>query len=545
MKRVTGIFLLMVMLIAGCKKEAKQVRRPNILFAISDDQSWLHTSFAGCRFINTPAFDRVAKEGVYFSSCYAGSPGCAPSRSSIVTGRYHWQNEQSGQHASSWMKKSVPFIDLLGQNGYATGRTGKGVDPFQYARDERDSLWRKTNAGGIAYSNIRLKNGGENEEGYAAGISQTDYFENFRYFMEHVRGERPFFFWYGAHEPHRVYEKDSWKRMGKDLNDVDVPAFLPDNDLIRGDLLDYAVEIEWFDKHLMRMLNYLETAGELDNTIVIVTGDNGMPFPRAKANAYEYGVHVPLAVRYPRAFPGGRKVDDPVSFIDLAPTIFEITGVSPEGMLPVTGKSFLNILKSNRKGKVDPSREFVMAGRERHSSSRYKNLGYPQRVIRKGDFLYVWNIKPCRWPAGAPQKYDPDHPDVLLPMYGLDKNEKYIPDAAFMDIDDCPSKTFIIEKHAEETVAPFFDLAVEKRPETELFNVVADPYCLEDLSGKPEYAAVENDFKETMMRELTRTRDPRVTGPDTEIFDSYKRYSRIRKFPPPEQTNECGNETMR
>lgn len=127
--------------LSECSNQEQEVLpiRPNILFAISDDQSYVHTGFAGSRFINTPAFDRVAKEGVYFTNCIAGSPGCAPSRSSIVTGRHHWQNEQSGQHASSWMKKHVPFVDLLAANGYATGRTGKGVSPFQYARNENDS----------------------------------------------------------------------------------------------------------------------------------------------------------------------------------------------------------------------------------------------------------------------------------------------------------------------------------------------------------------------------------------------------------------------
>ncbi len=97
--------------------------RPNILFAISDDQSFPHTSFAGCGFVATPAFDRVARTGVYFANCMAGSPGCAPSRSSIVTGRYHWQNEQAGQHASGWLKKYVPFVDVLAAGGYYVGKS--------------------------------------------------------------------------------------------------------------------------------------------------------------------------------------------------------------------------------------------------------------------------------------------------------------------------------------------------------------------------------------------------------------------------------------
>ncbi|MCK4748182.1 MAG: sulfatase [Bacteroidales bacterium] len=374
MKKHIGILFVssLLVLCLGCKdkKQSQENKRPNILFAISDDQSFAHTSFSGCGFVNTPAFDRVAREGVFFTNCVAGSPGCAPSRSSIVTGRYHWQNESSGQHASPWLAKYIPFVDLLDKNGYATGLTAKGVSPFRYARNENDSLWREENAAGVTHSEITYKKGSDTDERTAGGIFSMNYFENFKYFMEEVRGDKPFFFWYGAKEPHRGYEKGSWKRQGKKLEEVEVPGFFPDNDEIRGDLLDYAVEIEWFDLHLQRMLEYLEEIGELENTIVIVTGDNGMPFPRAKANCFEYGVHVPFAVRFPKNFPGGRIVDDPVSFIDLAPTILEITGTSREGMLPITGKSFLSTLRSKKQGIVNESNEYALAGRERHSSSR-------------------------------------------------------------------------------------------------------------------------------------------------------------------------------
>ncbi|WP_422081172.1 sulfatase [Ulvibacterium sp.] len=528
-----NLLVLSIALLIGCKQKPPEYKRPNILFAISDDQSFQHTSFGGCNYVNTPAFDKVAREGIYFSNCYAGSPGCAPSRSSIVTGRYHWQNEQSGQHASSWMKKYVPFIDLLESNGYATGRTGKGVTPFYYAQGEKDSLWRKGDAAGKSYSNISYSN--TNDERFAKGIRNLNYFENFRYFMDSIRQDKPFFFWYGASEPHRHYEKGSWKRMGKKLDDVEVvPGFLPDTDEIRGDLLDYAVEIEWFDLHLQHMLNYLDSIGELDNTIVMVTSDNGMPFPRAKANCFGYGTHVPFAVRYPKGFPGGRVVDDPVSFIDIAPTLLELTGSGTAGMLPISGRSILSILQGRKQGTVAETREFVLAGRERHSSSRYLNWGYPQRMIRSEDFIYIWNIKPERWPAGAPQRFHPNDSTQLLPVYGLDENGKYIDQGAFTDIDDCPSKTYIIENYTDPKISRYFELAHGKRPEFELYNVVDDPYCLNNLVGHKDYASLETKLKEKLLEELKTTNDPRVVGPDTEIFDSYKRYSKIRKFPKPE-----------
>ena len=532
-RRILSISVIILLIVASSCTSTTELQRPNILFAISDDQSFAHTSFSGCTFVNTPAFDRVAREGVFFSNCYAGSPGCAPSRSTIVTGRYHWQNEQSGQHASSWMKKYVPFIDLLEANGYVTGRTGKGVDPFQYARDENDSLWRATNAGGIEHSSINYDKNSGNDERTAGGISSTNYFENFKYFMEEVRGDQPFFFWYGAREPHRGYEQDSWKRNNKQLEKVMVPGFFPDNGIIRGDMLDYAVEIEWFDLHLQRMLNYLEEIGELENTIVIVTSDNGMPFPRAKANGYEFGVHVPFSVSYPKDFPGGRIVNDPVSFADIAPTILEITGTSEEGMLPISGKSMVQILISEKEDIVDPDKKYVFAGRERHSSSRYLNWGYPMRIIRSKDYVLIWNMKPERWPAGAPQRINPKNPDELLPIYGINEEGKQVSDWAYTDIDGSPSKAFIIEHRDDEEIHPYFELAVAKRPEFELYDVQNDPDCLNNLFGHEEFQQIADEMKEALMQELKRSGDPRIVGPDKEVFDSYIRYSPMREFPPP------------
>jgi uncharacterized sulfatase len=281
------------------------------------------------------------------------------------------------------------------------------------------------------------------------------------------------------------------------------------------------------------MLTYLEEIGELQNTIVIVTSDNGMPFPRAKANSYEYGVHVPFAVRYPKDFPGGRKVDDPVSFADLAPTILELTGTSPEGMLPISGRSILNILRSEKQGIVDETKKYIYAGRERHSCSRYLNWGYPQRVIRSKDFLLIWNLIPERWPAGAPQRLKPGTTDQLYPMFGLDESGKQVSEWAFTDIDGSPTKAFIIEHHDEEAFNSYFNLATGKRPEFELFHAQNDPYCLNNLAGDPEYREVEAEMKATLLDELKKSEDPRIVGPDKEVFDSYQRYSPMREFPDP------------
>ena len=415
----------------------------------------------------------------------------------------------------------------MAANGYAIGRTEKGVGPFQYARDENDSLWRVEDAAGPAYDMFEYDK--SNDERFASGIRKTNYAENFKYFLDSVRGDQPFFYWYGCKEPHLKYEQGSWKRRGKKLEDVEVPAFLPDNPVIRGDLLDYAVEIEWFDLHLQRMLEYLEEIGELDNTIVIVTSDNGMPFPRAKANCYDYGNHVPMAIRYPKAIKGGRISETLISFIDLAPTILEVTQTTPKNMQPITGNSIWELLTSGR----EDEEKVVFAGRERHSSSRYMNWGYPQRSVRKGDYLYIWNAESDRWPAGAPQGLNSETGD-LNPIFDLSENEEEIAKDVLSDIGPTPTKRFIAKNYSDHEIQEFLLLAAEKRPEFELYNVSKDMACVNNLAGSDIYAEIENDLKETLFNELKSTEDYRVRKEGYGTFDTYKRYSPMRYFPEPD-----------
>lgn len=506
-------------------------QQPNVLFVISDDQSFAHTSYAGCTFVNTPAFDRIAHEGCYFPNAYAASPGCAPSRSAIVTGRYPWQNEQAGQHGSFWPKKYISFIDLLKNSGYDVGRTGKGVDPFQYAENESDTLFRYRNAAGTAGADIKYQKG---DAIPAKGISKTNYAAEFENFVEQSKNQnKPFFFWYGSHEPHRGYEKDSWIKQHKQLSAAKVPFFLPDVDLVRGDLLDYSVEIEWFDTHLDKMISYLKEIGEYDNTIIMVTSDNGMPFPRAKANCYEYGIHVPLAIKFAKGTSFNKRIyEGNVSLAQMAPTILELCGVSAEGMLPMSNISLLAQLKGEVKEQA------VFSSRERHSSSRYQNWGYPQRAIVDDDLLLIWNMKPERWPAGAPQRYASKDTTLLLNMYSLDEKGKYTQDEIFADVDGSPSKTYLIENHNDRAVVPFFIMAFDFRPEFELYDLKADPGCVKNLQGNAAYNSAFTKLFTALVKELVKTNDPRLGDKNPEVFDSYPRFMAMKYFPRPSANEE-------
>ena len=252
------------------------------------------------------------------------------------------------------------------------------------------------------------------------GISNTDYAANFADFLDDRPEDQPFCFWLGTREPHRGYGKDNWKLDGRDLSKVTVPSYYPDNEIIRGDLADYAIEVEWYDKHIGRALEHLENRGLLDNTLVIATSDHGMPFPRVKGQIYEDGFHVPLAARWGKNILPGRTVTDFVTFPDLAPTLMEVAGLEPDQQM--TGRSFLKQLLAEQSGRVDPARDHTLLGKERHDIGRTDgdllSVGYPARAIRTDDYLYVRNFEPNRWPVGNPE-------------FG------------FMNCDGSPTKTFL------------------------------------------------------------------------------------------------------
>jgi uncharacterized sulfatase len=477
---------------------AAQNSRPNILIAISDDQSYAHTSAAGYKAVRTPAFDRVAREGILFRNGFAASPGCSPSRAALLTGRHPWQIEEAGTHLSSFPTKYVVFPDLLEAEGYAVGYTGKGWGPGN-ARVSG----RKRNPAGPEFRQRKLTPP-------FTGISNNDYAGNFQDFLAQRQKGQPFCFWYGAREPHRDYEKGSGLKSGKRLEDVVVPPFLPDTPEVRSDILDYCVEIEWFDSQLDRMLKLLEAAEELESTLVIVTADNGMPFPRAKANCYEYGIHMPLAIRWGARVSGGRTVDDLVGFVDLTATILEAAGAKPPTNYPISGRSIMNILGSTKQGLVDPTRNVAWAARERHSSSRYNNWGYPQRALRTSQFLYIRNFEP----DGS-----------LGSMHG-----------AYYDIDFGPSRDLLIHNYDDPVLGRFLQLAVAKRPAEELFDITKDPGCLKDLAEDPSFDKTKQELSRQLMQYLEKTGDPRALAHGA-IWETYRRYSNIRKFPSPGEAN--------
>jgi N-sulfoglucosamine sulfohydrolase len=479
-------FLILPLLAAATFSQAAEVPRPNILFAIADDWG-RHAGAYGTKWVQTPAFDRVAKNGILFQRAYTPNAKCAPSRACILTGRNSWQLKEAANHICYFPPEFKGWAEALTEQGWFMGHTNKGWGPGV----ANDAAGKPRAMTGKAFNNRKAQPPTDE-------ISTNDYAGNFNDFLEAAPKEKPWCFWYGAVEPHRGYEFGSGvAKGGKKLTDIDhVPAFWPDNETVRNDMLDYAFEIEHFDRHLGRMLDELAKRGQLENTLVIVTSDHGMPFPRSKGNAYELSNHVPLAAMWPKGISApGRAEAGFVSFVDLAPTLIEVAGLTWQqtGMAPAAGSSLVPIFQQTKA--LPQDRDSVLIGKERTDIGRPHDAGYPVRAIIKGDKVYVRNFENTRWPVGNPE-------------------------TGYLDCDAGATKTFILDAHRKNAQDPSWALCFGMRPTEEFYDLATDPDCLQNLAAKPEQAANMKALREEMEAKLRAQEDPRMFGKGN-IFDAY------------------------
>jgi len=465
--------------------------RPNILFCISDDQSYQHTGANGDPVVKTPAFDRVAREGLHFTHAFCDAPTCGPSRSAILTGQSIWRLEEAGNIHSTLPAKFATYTDELRKAGYKVGATGKAWSPGRL-----EPGGRTENPAGPLYEERTL------EPPFRA-MRNTDYAGNFHDFMSEVGEDEPFCFWLGTSEPHRAYDNGAGLKTGKDLSKIVVPAVFPDNEIVRSDIADYLVEIEHFDMMVGRAIATLEERGLLDSTIVVVTSDHGMPFPRAKASLYDLGSRIPLAIRWPEGIAEpGRAVDSFVNLSDLAPTFLEAAGLKSPSMM--SAKSLMDIF-ANEEVHV---RDAAFIAMERHDGCRAGGKGYPCRAMRTKDFLYIHNFEPTRWPSGSP--------DASVCARAIPYGE----------IDTSPTKTFMMENRNTHGVARLAELSFGMRPMEELYELSSDPHQMNNLAGSVRYNSMQNTLRRQLFNYLSETLDPRVVGGEVD-WDYYPYYGRI------------------
>jgi N-sulfoglucosamine sulfohydrolase len=464
--RIIAVTLGVTLTAAAGARQPTSAPPPNILVIIADDWAFPHAGAYGNTVVRTPTFDRIAREGVLFRQAYAAAPSCTPSRASLLTGLAPHELAEGGNLWSTLPSRFTVYPDLLERAGYTVGHTRKGWGPGNF-----EAGGRKRNPAGPQFA-------------------------TFDAFYAQAPKDKPFCFWFGSTDPHRPYDRDSGAAAGLKAEQVRVPAYLPDTPQVRNDLLDYYFEIERLDREAGAILRTLEQAGQLDNTLVVFTSDNGMPFPRAKANLYDGGSHVPLAIRLPGRVKAGQQREDFVVLTDLAPTILEAAGLTPA---PMTGRSLMPLLAGGRQ----PNRDRVFVERERHAQVRRGDLSYPARAVRTERFLYIRNFRPDRWPAGDPEMYFAVGP--------------------FGDIDGGPSKDLLLERRTDPAIAQAFALATAKRPAQELYDLRKDPEQLRNVAGQREYQADQKQLEAMLDKWMRDTHDPRLAQ-DDDRWDKYPYY---------------------
>jgi N-sulfoglucosamine sulfohydrolase len=459
---------------------ARADERPNILFCFADDWGWPHAGAYADPVVKTPNFDRLAKEGALFNHAYISSPSCTPSRGAVLTGQHFWRLEGAGNLWSVFPDKFDTYPELLKKAGYFVSTRSKAWGPG------------------------RTETKGRELTGTSRGVDPL------RNLLKNRPKGVPFCHWLGTSDPHRGYAKGSGAKSGMDLAKIKLFAHFPDSLEVRGDVADYYFEVQRFDKLVGDSIAALEEAGELDNTIIIMSGDHGMPFPRCKSNNYDSGARVPLAIRWPKKIKAGTVVNDFVSLVDIAPTLIDAAGQAAPA--DVSGSSLLPLLA----GKNSRDRSYVLHGKERHVPGQETPDmgGYPTRAIRTHDFLYLHNFRPDRWPAGTPNY-----------------QEATLPGAWLADCDNGPTKTYMVDQRdKDDEHRRLYDLSFAKRPADELYDLKKDPNQMVNVAAVPAYAKTVEELKAQLFAELKKSGDPRVTGKGPD-FDKFRYLGGAPKFP--------------
>jgi N-sulfoglucosamine sulfohydrolase len=509
-------FVLCVWVFA-CFGISSHAKRPNILFAFADDwgrHASIYSKTDGCGTLNdvarTPNFDKIAESGVLFTHAYVNAPSCTPCRSSILSGRNFWETGRGAILIGAvWDEKIPTWPLLLRDKGYHIGKAYKVWSPgtpmdagIGGQAHAYESSGRKFNAFS-QYVTGRASKGLEVEK--AKEELYREVRGNFQAFLKDKKEGQPFAYWFGPTNVHRKWIKGSGKAIwGINPDDLKgkMPAYLPDVTEVREDFADYLGEAAAFDASLGILVEELKKAGEWENTVIAVSGDHGPAgFPHGKCNLYDLGTQVSLAIAGP-GVNGGRVVEDFTYLPDLAPTFLEAGDVDvPAGM---SARSLWNVLKSEKVGWVDPARDAVFTGRERHvHMAREGHLPYPQRSIRTKDFQFVINFRPERYPLGDPYNLGSDK-EPTIPQI---ENQTFV---TLPDEDAGPTKAWIVANRADPKVKPFFDHAYGKRPREELFDMRKDRDQMHNVAQDPAYAKDVERLRNRLMAYLEETGDPRL-----------------------------------
>ena len=465
----------------------------NIILFITDDQS----PDAGCygnKSIKMPNLDNLASDATLFTNAFATTASCSASRSVILSGLHNHLNGQYG-HQHNYHKfssfqniQSLPVI--LTKHGYRTFRIGKyHVAPEPVYRFETTLQGNSRNAVQMAKQCEELINS---------------------------KDTKPFFLYFATSDPHRgggadknsKYKPDLFGNKSNkgshngvnevfyDINDVEVPAFLPDTPTCRAELAQYYQSCSRIDQGLGELIKILKKAGKYDNTLLIFTSDHGIAMPGGKTTVYDPGLRVPFVVRNPYNSKKGIISSAMISHIDITPSILDFAGAYDskknkinEGLVDYDeakkrapkenrgpnfknfhGRSWLSILDVKNPEGWDS----IGASHTFHEIQMY----YPMRVVRDRKFKLIWNIA---YPLPFPFASDLWAAPTWQTQFKQGKDAKY----------------------GERTVQKYI-----QRDEFEFFDIKNDPNETTNLSFNPKYDELLRAYKKKMKEMQKITNDP-------------------------------------
>ncbi len=440
-----------------------QSARPNVLLVLTDDHSAAHVGAYSNPDIKTPSLDAFAKEGMRFERMYVTAPQCVPSRASLMTGRSPVALQMTRFSAPLSIEYKT-WLELLRGSGYFTGVAGRSY--------HLDSSQRLPPESQVVFDKHRLKTCERRLDFVKVGGAPAQALAQYREFLDLAKG-KPFALQLCSSDPHRELDANAIAAP-HDPNKIKLPAHYPDTPGVRADFARYYDEIARFDAFFAEALAELDKRGLARNTIVVFAGDNGASQFRGKGTLYEYGVRVPLIVRWPGKVKAGAVSKELISGEDLAPTFLEACGLKP---LPeMTGRSFLKLLR----GEPHTGRRYVFAERGAHGSGLPNgtapfDLG---RVVIGQRYKLIYN---ALW---------------QLPYQPVDfKGAAFWKELQQMHKDG---------KLPAEMSRLYFS---PTRPMFELFDLEADPSEFKNLINSPEHAGVARELKAALQEWMIMERD--------------------------------------
>lgn len=439
--------------------------KPNLLIITVDDMSADSLGAYGCTLeCTSPTIDAFSKEALRFKHAHVQVGNCMPGRNIMWSGMFSHVNGVEGFVQNKEADYPV-LCDLAKDAGYFTGIRGKVAHSTPYTPYAWDAVLDTSPEGKPWHIKDAQSYGESTRQGIAIA----------------KKAGKPFCLLINISDPHKPFYAQG--KRGQEINDphvpsrvftadeVPVPGFLPEDDVIRQELAHYYSSVRRADDCFAEVMSALEGSGEADNTFVMFLSDHGMPLPFAKTQLYHHSTRTPLMIRWPGVTtPGAVDETHMVSAIDFVPTLLDVMEHNHPQPESLQGRSFAPLLK----GEPQADREFVIlqynenAGRNRH----------PMRGIQTRQYLYLYNP----WSDG---------------------NRQF----ATATIGTMTYRQMVNRAKSEPEVAARLDL-FDHRVLEEFYDVEHDPDCLNNLIDDPQIQSKLEQLRSQLVKSLQEMNDP-------------------------------------